>query len=174
MIKSKETTLVDKDYGVDLNFNYQEEDTAVSNEVVITEDDVVSPEEDLSTIDVESKVKVIRAEYNKINKVQKNYRIDKKSDSFIDYINDNGIIKKSVKKENGLTTEYYFWDNGSLFFIFTTTSKPLENRYYFKNNQMIRWIDSNKKTIDINSSKVNREYKDWENFWVNQMLSSLD
>jgi hypothetical protein len=39
---------------------------------------------------------------------------------------------------------------------------------------MIRLIDSNKKTIDINSSKVNQEYKNWENFWVNQILSSVD
>jgi uncharacterized membrane protein YvbJ len=174
VIKSNETTLVEEDHGVDLIFNYQEEDTAVSKEVVITEDNVVRTEDDLLTIDVESTVKEIRSEYNKINKVQKNYRIDKKSESFIDYINDNGIIKKSVKKENGLTTEYYFWDNGSLFFVFTTTGKPLENRYYFNNNQMIRWIDSNKRTIDINSNKVNREYKDWEYFWVNQMESSLD
>jgi uncharacterized membrane protein YvbJ len=179
-IKSNETTLADADFSdVGLIFDYQEDDTPSDSKVVTADEnpapsEVVSTEEDLSSLDVEAAVKEIRKEYNIINKEQKNYKVDKKSDSFIDYINDNGFIKKAVKKDNGLTTEYYFWDDGSLFFIFTTTAKPLENRYYFKNNQMIRWIDSNRNTIDINSSKVNQEYKNWGNFWVNQILSSVD
>lgn len=182
IIKSNETTLVDKDFGVDLIFDYREGGASGSSEDVndeevnpSSEEIVTTEREDLSAIDVKSTVKDIRAEYDKINSEQKTYKIDKKSDNFIDYINYNGIIKKSVKKENGLTTEYYFWDSGSLFFIFTTTAKPLENRYYFKNNQMIRWIDSNKRTIDISrSNKVNQEYKNWENYWVNQIISSID
>ncbi|WHY64765.1 zinc ribbon domain-containing protein [Neobacillus sp. SuZ13] len=179
VIKSNETTLVDEDFtNVGLIFDYQEDDPA-ENEVVTAGDvressEVVTTEEDLSSLNVEDEVKVIRAEYNSINKVLKNYNVNKLGASFTQYINDNGIIKKIVKKDNGVTTEYYFWDDGSLFFIFTTTAKPLENRYYFKNNQMIRWIDSDKRTIDINSGKVNQEYREWENFWVNQILSSID
>ncbi|MEH7745006.1 hypothetical protein V7659_08110, partial [Neobacillus drentensis] len=179
VIKSNEITLVDEDFTkVGLIFDYQEDNPAGS-EVVTAGDDresseVVTTEEDLSSLNVEDEVKVIRAEYKSINKVHKNYNVNKLGASFTQYINDNGIIKKIVKKENGVTTEYYFWDDGSLFFIFTTTAKPLENRYYFKDNQMIRWIDSDKRTIDINSGKVNQEYREWENFWVNQILSSID
>ncbi|MEH7075967.1 zinc ribbon domain-containing protein [Neobacillus drentensis] len=177
VIKSNETTLVDEDFrDVGLIFNYQDDKKDV---VVIRSEDSpasdVSPDkEDLSSLNVEAEVKEIRSEYNKINKMQKNYNLNKYGDNYFEYINDYGIIKKIVKKDNGLTTEYYFWDDGSLFFILTTTGRPLENRYYFKNNQMIRWIDSNKRTININTSKVNQAYKDWENYWVNQILSSMD
>ncbi|MBV7507704.1 hypothetical protein KW850_20965 [Bacillus sp. sid0103] len=180
VIKSNETTLVDEDFrDIGLLFNYQKENTPVESSKVTTEEEppsteVVASDEDLSFINVEAEVKKIRTEYNKINKVQKDYTTIKQSRNFTQYINENGIIKKIVKHENGLTTEYYFWNDGSLFFIFTTTAKPLENRYYFKNNHMIRWIDSNERKIDVNSIKVNQAFKDWENYRVNQILSSVD
>jgi hypothetical protein len=83
---------------------------------------------------------------------------------------DNGKIKKAVVKFNGdrqdLISEYYY-KNDSLFFVFKTRidyknpkwsenfnetdKKVLENRFYFNREKLIKWIDFNKETVDLNA-----------------------
>lgn len=79
-------------------------------------------------------------------------------------------------------TEYYFWDN-KVFFIFRQNyrynssiyitedteegfeaydenkTKIYEDRYYFLNETLVRWIDENKEKIDRYSSSFNEKQK---------------
>ena len=60
------------------------------------------------------------------------------------------LVATYLGESGKASEEYYFWD-GQLFFVFRTDStydKPFgtvvrtdENRYYFANARMIRWID---------------------------------
>ena len=85
---------------------------------------------------------------------------------------DSDEIKKVVVKFEGdrqdLISEYYY-KNDSLIFVFKTLNNYkhpkwsddfnvadkdiLENRYYFYENKLIKWIDSNK--IDVELSAIN-------------------
>ncbi len=81
---------------------------------------------------------------------------------------DSGEIKKAVVKFDGdrqdLISEYYY-KNDSVFFVFKTridyknpkwsddfneTEKDiLENRFYFNDNKLIKWIDSVNNIVDL-------------------------
>jgi hypothetical protein len=67
--------------------------------------------------------------------------------------------------EMGNIVEDYYYNSGNLYFVFsvrTTYSAPVyeevektttseENRYYFNNEKMIRWLDKDKVKVDVNS-----------------------
>lgn len=76
------------------------------------------------------------------------------------YSKDNKIMKMNLKlafEMGNSSTEYYFWDN-ELFFIYdkienydmpmyiegSKVKETLENRYYFKDDKLIKWLDTNK------------------------------
>ncbi len=81
---------------------------------------------------------------------------------------ENNELKKAVVKFDGhqedQVSEYYFWNN-SLFFVYKTKvyySKPkssddfaksnketAENRFYFQNDKLIRWLDNDKNQVDL-------------------------
>jgi hypothetical protein len=67
--------------------------------------------------------------------------------------------------------EYYFW-NGQLIFVFQTDNrydKPLsgkvvrkaENRFYFKDDKMIRWLDENGKEVASDSAEYAPKQADY-------------
>jgi len=67
--------------------------------------------------------------------------------------------------------EYYFW-NGQLIFVFQTDNrydKPLsgkivrkiENRFYFKDDKMIRWLDENGKEVAADSEEYAPKQADY-------------
>lgn len=77
----------------------------------------------------------------------------------------NGELKKAVASyfgEMGKLTEEYYFSEGQVFFIFTqqyTYDKPItvegskvtktdENRYYFHDHKLIRWLDPKKEKVD--------------------------
>jgi len=86
--------------------------------------------------------------------------------------------------EMGNITEYYYYDNSSLFFVFTIKeiySAPAyleesevvskeENRYYFHNKKMIRWLDNDRKKIDKNS----KEFKEKETEILNDAIRMIE
>ena len=92
---------------------------------------------------------------------------------------DDTVLRKVIAAYYGETgkkvIDYYFWDN-AIFFMFVqeykynspvyvtedmpeagleaydeSKTKITENRYYFTQNRLIRWLDNNKKKVDINS-----------------------
>jgi len=76
--------------------------------------------------------------------------------------------------------QYYFW-NQQLFFVFTTftyhsyndgneQTVTNENRFYFNDNKLIRWLDSGKKQKDKNSA----DFKNEENNWIENAKKLLD
>ena len=101
---------------------------------------------------------------------------------------DNADLRKAVVTYYGETGkviyEYYVWDN-DVFFIFRqdfyynspiywTEDKPeegieaydenktkiFENRYYFSNDKLIRWIDPDKKFVNPESEEFKKEESD--------------
>jgi hypothetical protein len=65
--------------------------------------------------------------------------------------------------------EFYFW-NSELYFVYTvqelynkpiymegsSVSEKIENRYYFHNGKMIRWLDKNKEKVNIYSDDYSK------------------
>lgn len=114
-------------------------------------------------VDVESIVKGIRKEYNKINGEINQYTktlVDKDTTIFT---NQNQVMKKRIVKS--LNAEFYYWDDGSIFFIFSTTNG--ENRFYFHDNQLIRWINPRKSTINLKEGLSNNQYLQLQQEWLN-------
>ncbi|MDK2978222.1 MAG: hypothetical protein PWP52_936 [Bacteroidales bacterium] len=105
---------------------------------------------------------------------------------YVSIFSDNEQIRKAKTTFYGETgkaiTEYYFWDN-KVFFIFRQNyrynspiyitedteegfeaydenkTKIYEDRYYFLNETLVRWIDENNEKVDRQSSSFNEKQK---------------
>ena len=124
----------------------------------------------------------IRQHYAKINQNVKLYRRVKKNLSgfsaeggeLIAYFHGPTVMKMTATffGETGRSNEeYYFWD-GKLIFILSTEShynKPLsgkvarkiENRFYFKDDKLIRWLDENGKEVASDSAEYAPKQDDY-------------
>ncbi len=123
-------------------------------------------------------VESIRQHYTQINSKVPSYRKVKKNLSgfsaeggeLVAYFHGPSIMKMvaTFYGETGRATEEYYYWNGKLIFVFHQESrydKPLsgkvvgkkENRYYFADDKLIRWIDENGKETDPTES-AEREY----------------
>jgi hypothetical protein len=113
-------------------------------------------------------IETIRQHYAQINRDAKNYRKVKKELSgfsaeggnMIAYFHGPTMMKivATYFGESGKATEeFYYWD-GKLIFVFRSDSrydKPLsgkvvgtsENRFYFANGKLVRWIDESGKQV---------------------------
>lgn len=122
----------------------------------------------------EPAIETIRLHYGEINRKAPTYRkINKNLSGFSAeggelavYFQGASIMKivATFFGEAGRTAEeYYYWD-GKLIFVFRKESrygKPLsgkvvstaENRFYFANDKMIRWIDENRKKVPSDSEE---------------------
>ena len=95
------------------------------------------------------------------------------------------LIKTIIYGEMGKNTREYYYANNQLIFVLDTTqtyNAPMyldnvqakaagvepfdptkttstENRYYFKNNQLIRWLDNHKKLVAANTSNYKLQAK---------------
>jgi hypothetical protein len=116
-------------------------------------------------------IDTIRSRYAEINKNLSRYRKVKKELSGysaeggqLEAYFDGKAIRKIVATHYGesgrATEEFYYWDD-QLIFVFRKDSqydKPLsgkvvstsENRFYFDNKQLIRWIGENGKQVSSN------------------------
>jgi hypothetical protein len=103
----------------------------------------------------------IRKQYAAINKRAAGYRKVKKQLSgfsleggeLLAYLDRGAIVKITARHfgEGGNTVEEYYYGNGKLIFVFERVShynqplsgkvvRTIENRYYFNNDDLIRWI----------------------------------
>jgi len=130
----------------------------------------------------EAAIETIRQHYAAINKNVTLYRRVKKDLSgysaeggeLIAYFHGPTIMKIAATffGETGKTTEeYYYWD-GKLIFVFRQEShydKPLsgkvvstiENRFYFRDDKLIRWIDENGKEVAAGSTEFAEKEKEY-------------
>ncbi len=140
----------------------------------------------------------IRKEFTLINNNTTNYRrVEKTLLAYEDggkdleaYFEGNKI-RKIVYKGYGFTIqaveEYYYWSSGSLFFVFkkeeryepippdfidTELAEVKENRYYFHNNKLIRWLDENKRQASKNDPQFSRAQRNILNDSNNYILKA--
>lgn len=127
---------------------------------------------------VEEKVKTIRAQYSEIEGSLKNCKQVKRDlpgesaegGELTAYLKDSSIRKLSAKffGETGKALEeYYFWDNQLIFVLRVEShyTKPMsgvvknktEERFYFANGSLIRWLDAQKKDVTASAEKSARE-----------------
>jgi hypothetical protein len=134
------------------------------------------------TIPQADAVETIRQHYANINQNVARYRRVKKNLSgfsaeggeLFAYFHGPTVMKMVATffGETGRTVEeYYFW-NGQLIFVFQTENhydKPLsgkvvrktENRFYFKDDKLIRWLDENGKEVAPDSSEYAPKQADY-------------
>lgn len=129
-------------------------------------------------------VRTIRQRFTTINQEIRRYRKVKKELSgfsaeggeLVAYLDGRAIVKivATYYGETGRTLEEYYYWNGGLIFVLRkelTYDKPLsgkvvrtrEDRFYFENRRLIKWIDQEAKQIssaDPEFSKQQQEYLD--------------
>jgi hypothetical protein len=130
----------------------------------------------------EDPIASIRQHYTQINGKAARYRKVKKELSgfsaeggtLLAYLDGPNIMKIAATffGETGRTSEdYYYWD-GKLIFVLrreSRYSKPLsgkvvattENRFYFKDDKLIRWIDENGKQPSSDTSEYADKQKEY-------------
>lgn len=117
-------------------------------------------------------VQLIRQQYAAINKRASSYnKVKKELSGFsleggqvIAYFDGPAIVKIVANHygEMGRTMEEYYYSNGKLIFAFEKVfhyNKPMsgkvirttEDRYYFSDEKLIRWVDKNGKQSDTSS-----------------------
>jgi hypothetical protein len=127
---------------------------------------------------VEEKVKAIRAQYSEIEGSLKDCKEAKRDlpgesaegGELTAYVKDSSVRKLSAKffGETGKALqEYYFWDNQLIFVLRVEShyTKPMsgvvknktEERFYFANGSLIRWLDAQKKDVTASAEKSARE-----------------
>ena len=129
-----------------------------------TEEEIIS--------DIREKFGAINYNINSYKKVTKDLMDESTEGGVLEGYFKNGELKKIVVSYYGemgkLIEEYYFWDN-DLFFVFTQeysynmpinmdgskVDKIYENRYYFHNDKLIRWLDPDKEKVA--NSKFNQK-----------------
>lgn len=127
-------------------------------------------------------IETIRQHYTQINRNAPNYRKVKKSlagfsaegGEMIAYFHGPTIMKivATFFGETGRATEeYYYWD-GKLIFVFRKDSRysqPLsgkvvastEDRFYFNNDKLIRWIGENGKEVPADSANYGEKQNEY-------------
>jgi len=136
----------------------------------------------LTSRQAEGPIASIRQHYAQINGNAAKYRKVKKEltgfstegGTLLAYLDGPNIMKIAATfyGETGRTNEEYYYWNGKLIFVLrreSTYSKPLsgkivrtnENRFYFKDGQMIRWIDENGKQPTANTSEYADKQKEY-------------
>lgn len=125
-------------------------------------------------------VESIRQHYAQINSKVPSYRKVKKElagfsaegGELVAYFHGPSIMKMVATYfgETGKATEEYYYWNGKLIFVFRQESrydKPLsgkvvskkENRFYFADDKLIRWIDENGKEVTDTQSAESEHLK---------------
>ena len=127
-------------------------------------------------------IESIRQHYTQINRNSRLYRKIKKELSgfsgeggeLVAYFHGPSIMKMAATfyGETGKATEeYYYWD-GKLIFVLNTDfryDKPLsgkvvkttENRFYFNDDKLIRWMDENGKQVASDSNEYLEKQKEY-------------
>jgi hypothetical protein len=130
----------------------------------------------------EDPIASIRQRYAQINAKAARYRKVKKELSgfsaeggtLLAYLDGSSIMKIAATfyGETGRTNEEYYYSDDRLIFVLrseSTYSKPLsgkivrtiENRFYFKDGQLIRWIDENGKQPAANTTEYADKQKEY-------------
>jgi hypothetical protein len=127
---------------------------------------------------VEAKVKTIRAYYSEIEGSLKNCKQVKRDlpdestegGELTAYLKDSSVRKVSAKflgEMGNALMEYFFWENQLIFVLRVEShyTKPMsgvvktktEERFYFADGTLIRWLDAHNKDVTASADKAARE-----------------
>ncbi len=118
--------------------------------------------------DIEEEVLKIRELYNA---TQSNLSNLTKKDSVsgkVKYYDDSSKLVRMDIPSNSITsyTKYYYFENGELYFAFVFDGTK-ENRLYFKDNRLFRWIDEDGEIHD--KERSNNAFIEWEKIVLNDL-----
>ncbi len=117
---------------------------------------------------LENDISEIRSRYYATQENLENYTKSKDENDFVYYYNqDNQPVRIDGPKTPVISynKQYFFDDKNNLYFAFVFDGK-LENRFYFKGNTLIRWIDEQGNTHD--EERTNPSFTRWESNILNE------
>ena len=131
-------------------------------------------ESDVSINNIRRQYSAINNRSSRLKKVKKELSgFSLEGGQLLAYLDGPAIVKLVATHygEMGRTSEEYYYSNGKLIFVFEKVfhyNKPMtgkavrttENRYYFDNDQMIRWIDENQKPVGLSSEEFPSKQKE--------------
>lgn len=115
--------------------------------------------------DVEEEVLKIRELYNA---TQSNLTKKDNVSGKVKYYDDSSKLVRMDIPSNSITsyTKYYYFENGELYFAFVFDGTK-ENRLYFKDNRLFRWIDEDGGIHD--KERSNNAFIEWEKIVLNDL-----
>ncbi|MBN8235153.1 hypothetical protein JF544_07810 [Halobacillus kuroshimensis] len=141
---------------------------SIENLTLLLHTKVFKEEEELLSrnFHVPSIVDFIKAEYSHINESEDLYTQEAPGPDVTEYVNENRVRRKLVEQKiDGAVIESFYTDSGELFFIYTEKDGE-EDRYYFSDGLLIRWIDPSGRTIDAGNET--EEYLKLNHYWQGQ------
>lgn len=107
----------------------------------------------------EDEVKKIRERYNDTQSRLDSFEKRTVSGGITEYYDNSELVRADIAAGEKPYTKFYYFKDGRLYFAFIFNGTN-ENRLYFKNGKLFRWIDENKNTHD--SEFDNGSYVSWE------------
>lgn len=147
----------------------EESDDVASDETGVTED-LEEPEYIDDNFNVEDEVLRIRGLYNATQSNLSSLTKDSSESGKVKYYDTDSKLVRMDIAANSITsyTKYYYFENGELYFAFVFDGTK-ENRLYFKDNRLFRWIDEAGKTHD--KERSNSTFLEWEKIVLDDLNS---
>lgn len=138
-----------------------EENGDAAFEKIGVAEDLKEPEYIYDNFNVEDEVLRIRELYNATQSNLSSLTKDSGDDEKVKYYDTNSKLVRLDIPANSITpyTKYCYFENGELYFAFVFDGTK-ENRLYFKDKRLFRWIDESGKIHD--KERSNSTFLEWE------------
>lgn len=145
-----------------------EENGDVAFEKISVAEDLKEPEYIYDNFNVEDEVLRIRELYNATQSNLSSLTKDSGDDEKVKYYDTNSKLVRLDIPANSITpyTKYCYFENGELYFAFVFDGTK-ENRLYFKDKRLFRWIDESGKIHD--KERSNSTFVEWEEIVLNDL-----
>lgn len=148
------------------------QDTKMADNITTGEVSSMESEKPILDIVVADEVNQIRAWYNEIQNNLDSYMIATAPNNMINYYRGTELLRMDAAKgyDNWDYTRQYYFRNGNLYFAFVFNGSE-EHRLYFKEDQLIRYIDENKNTYDYGDTD---QFSEWSVPVLNEAYNLYD
>lgn len=148
----------------------EEDNSDVTTSELEQTEDSIEPEYIDDNFDVEDEVLRIRGLYNITQSNLSSLTKDSSESGKVKYYDADSKLVRIDIAANSITsyTKYYYFENGELYFAFVFDGAK-ENRLYFKDNRLFRWIDETGKTHD--KERGNSTFLEWEKIVLDDLNS---
>ena len=117
--------------------------------------------------DVENKVLTIRSWYNNTQSKLETLSTVEVAEGRKEYYDNAKRVRVDLQADDKNTyTRFYYFKDDKLYFVFAFDGTK-ENRLYFDNEVLFRWIDENGKIHD--NDFANNKFISWENKILNEL-----